>query len=76
MPVCNACFNKSVENIGDLCAWCRMKKEDIEREQGRDEIRTDPTVSPGVMQAMEYFWRLLDERAGRHPAYTEVRRRQ
>lgn len=42
--------------------------EAVERETQRDEVRTDPEVSPMVKRVMETFWRRLDEIEGRHPA--------
>jgi hypothetical protein len=44
------------------------REKSVEREQLRDEIRSDPSISAMVKGAMERFWRALDLADGRPPS--------
>ena len=46
---------------GPACPQWRVMTEH-EREESREKVRNDPTISDMVKRAMEQFWRLVDER--------------
>jgi hypothetical protein len=44
------------------------REQAIERERDRDEIRSDPNISPMIKRVMERFWLECDIADGRTPS--------